>query len=166
MDQDLISRFREYMFLQAKWEEGGLSIADNQRWEQLKAALNRHFQPEAQERPVDLRKSVRVPARLRLRYESLGAVAASLLTNVSRGGIFVATNSPLPIGSKVKLWIEVEDLGSEIELEGEVASQNASPDLANEERGMGLRFCNLDDATRKLVGDLYERCANRAIEQG
>jgi len=33
------------------------------------------------------------------------------MTNVSRGGVFVSTGSPLPLGTKIKLWIKVDETG-------------------------------------------------------
>ncbi len=40
---------------------------------------------------------------------------------------------------------------------------NVSANLAKEERGMGVRFVNLDDAQRKQVAELYEHAIEKAI---
>ncbi|MFB3117121.1 MAG: hypothetical protein ACE1ZP_00020, partial [Myxococcota bacterium] len=56
-----------------------------------------------------------------------------------------------------------EKTGDEIELPGEVSAVNVSANLAKEERGMGIRFVNLDDAQRKQVAELYEHAIEKAI---
>ena len=86
------------------------------------------------------------------------------MTNLSTGGIFIATESPLPIGTPFNVRIRVEKTAEEIELPGEVASVSVSANLAKEERGMGIRFVNLDEAQLKQVTELYEHAIKKAIE--
>ncbi len=39
-----------------------------------------------------------------------------------------------------------------------------SADLSHEQRGMGIRFVNLNDEQRKRVTDLYEQGMKKAVE--
>jgi len=157
--------FREYMTLdQRRAGAEGLSIAEFKRWSDLKRVLGREFQPGVQDSKQDRRGSVRVPVRLRMGFESYGEIRESLMTNLSRGGLFVATPNPLPMGATLHLRIRIEESQQEVEVEGEVASLNSGPGLLDEELGMGVRFIRLSDAQQKAVDDLYERSMRRALE--
>ncbi len=107
---------------------------------------------------------MRVPLSLNVDFESRGEVRKCLMKNLSAGGIFVATESPLPISTPFNVRIRIEKTGEEIELPGEVASVGVGANLAKEERGMGIRFINLDEAQSKQVTGLYEHAIKKAIE--
>ncbi len=160
---DMPGLLRAYMELDKQRKSGGLSPAEAARWAQLKATLNRHFQPSVDDQHAKRRDSVRVPLLLNVDFESHGEIRKCLMTNMSAGGLFVATDSPLPIGTPFKLRIRVEKAGEQIELPGEVASINLAANLATEERGMGIRFVNLDEAQRQQVAALYEDAIQKAI---
>ncbi len=143
---------------------GGLSPADMARWSQLKNALHRHFEPSVNERHEKSRASVRVPLSLNVDFESRGEVSKCLMKNLSAGGIFVATESPLPIGTPFNVRIRIEKTGEEVELPGEVVSLGVSADLAKEEHGMGIRFVNLNEDQQRLVAEFSEEAMKKAIE--
>ncbi len=161
---DMPGLLRAYLALDKRRRAGGLSPADMARWSQLKGALNRHFEPKVADQHAKSRASVRVPLSLNVDFESRGKVRKCLMKDLSAGGIFVATESPLPIGTPLNVRIRVERTGEEIELPGEVVSVEVSANLAEEERGMGIRFVNLDEAQREQVAELYEHAIKKAIE--
>ncbi len=161
---DMPGLLRAYLALDKRRKAGGLSPADMARWSQLKNALHHHFEPGVEEQHAKSRASVRVPLSLNVDFESRGEVRKCLMKNLSAGGIFVATESPLPIGTPLNVRIRVERTGEEIELPGEVVSVEVSANLAEEERGMGIRFVNLDEAQREQVAELYEHAIKKLIE--
>ena len=161
---DMPGLLRAYMALDKRRKAGGLSPADMARWSQLKSALNRHFQPDVEEQHAQGRASVRVPLALNVTFESHGEVRKCLMKDLSAGGLFVATESPLPIGTPFNVRIRVERTGEEIELPGKVVSVGVSADLAKEEHGMGIRFVNLSEAQREQVTELSEQAMKKAIE--
>jgi type IV pilus assembly protein PilZ len=155
---------RDFMALNQRRRDDGLSPADMVRWSQLKDTLHRHFEPDVEEQHAQSRASVRVPLVLNVNFESRGEVHKCLMTNLSAGGLFVATESPLPIDTRFNVRIRVRKTGEEIELPGEVVSVEVNANLTKEERGMGIRFLNLDDAQREQVAELYEHAIKTAIE--
>lgn len=163
--QDMPSLFRVYMDLDRRRKAGGLPAHEMGRWSDLKRVLNRHFQPEIEEKHSGNRKSVRVPLKLKVSFESLGKVRECLMTNMSLGGVFIATTSPLPIGTPFVVRLHIEESGEDLELPGEVVSQDMSADLSHGQRGMGIRFVNLNDDQRKRVNDLYEQRMKEAVEE-
>jgi uncharacterized protein (TIGR02266 family) len=161
---DMPGLLRAYLALDKRRKDGGLSPTDMARWSQLKGALNRHFQPDVKEQHAQGRESVRVPLSLNVNFESRGEVRKCLMKNLSAGGIFVATESPLPIGTPFNVRIRVEKTGEDVELPGEVVSVGVSANLAEEEHGMGIRFVNLTEAQRQQVTEFAEDAMKKAIE--
>ena len=157
--------FREYMLLERRRTAAdGMSISDFQRWRHLKRLLNRHFQPGVQDSHADRRGSIRIPLMLRMGFQSYGEIRETLMTNLSRGGIFIATEDPLPLGSTLRVWIRIGESAQEVDVEGEVASHNSGPGLLSEELGMGVKFIHMTPEQEKIVDNLYERSLRRAIE--
>ena len=157
---------RAYMALdKRRTSPEGLSVADYERWTELKNSLSRHFQPGAKAKDQVKRTSVRVPVRLRMGFESYGEIRESLMTNLSRGGLFIATPSPLEMGATLHLRIRIEESQAELQLEAEVVALNSGPGLKSEECGMGVKFVHLDQEQQKLVDELYEHSVKAAEAQ-
>jgi len=160
--EDIAAAFREYMHLEREQAAEGLSVAELQRWSELKDLLNRHFQPGLHEERVRQRTSVRLPSRLKVSFGSPQEAAGSLLTNVSRGGLFVATERPLAVGSALVLKIQLAPERARVELPGEVVS-HGSGDPADGP-GMGIRFRHLSAEQQKIVDDLYQGAAEKLLD--
>lgn len=157
--------FREYMRLQRKHEDAGLTTREFERWMQHKRALGRHFSPDLSDARSDQRASVRVPTRLRVQFQTMNELGRSLMTNLSQGGLFVATGAACEIGTRIQLRIEIEETGETVEVFGEVISIGGGASLREEEAGMGVRFHELDDVQRKAIDDLYEAIMLRSVER-
>lgn len=89
------------------------------------------------------RKDSRLPARFQVSYRTQGAFLVSYSVNLSKGGIFIESDTPLPIGTDVSLTLDVPETGP-IELMGQVAwvriaSADGMPD------GMGVQLRELDE---------------------
>ena len=161
---DVQAVFREFMRLERKRGKEGLSVAELQQWTGLKQALSQRLQPDLKNQHGARRESVRVPVRLDVSFASYGEIRESLMTNLSRGGLFVATESPLDIGTKIQLTIRLRALERPLEVMTEVVSQNLGHDLRREAAGMGLRFMDLSPAQQQLIDDLYEISAREAVK--
>ena len=155
---------REFMRLERMREAQGFSMADLERWGAIKQKLASHFGAKIPKGVADQRRSLRIPTRLRVSFESYGALQRCLMTNISRGGVFVSTAQPLPIGTPFELRIEIGETGETIAVRGEVASVNSGPKLSTRELGMGIRFVNLDEGQEKQIEELYGRAMSQALE--
>ena len=160
---DMPCLLRSYLALDKRRKAGGLSPTDMARWSQLKSALSSQFEPGVEERHAQNRESVRVPLDLNVNFESRGEVRKCLMKNLSAGGIFVATESPLPIGTPFNVHIRIERTGEDVRLPGEVVSVGASADLSAEEHGMGIRFVHLSEAQSEQVAEFSEQAMKNAI---
>ncbi len=144
------------MVLDRKRKSLGLTPGELRRWMKLKRILNQEFAPNSDYESLERRESVRVPARVRVAFEKVGELCESLMTCLSRGGLFVATDAPLEIGAKFELRIDLEETGDSLVAPVEVVSHNARPDRPVFEPGMGVRFLAVDADTRAKLDALYE----------
>ncbi len=161
---DPASELREYARLDRKRRNDILTLQEFERWSALKEMLNRRFQSGAAANKSDRRQSVRVASRLSVSFESRGDVQKCLMQNLSRGGVFISTECPPQIGSRFSLQIIIEKTSERLDVEAEVVSLNTGADLNSNERGMGMRFVNLDESTHKKITELYEQTLKKTIE--
>lgn len=158
--------FREYMNLERRRIDG-LSLEEHDRWNELRGRLEGVFGTlEGGESTPhrERRATPRVPTQLEVQFENDQAIGSMLMTNLSRGGLFIPTYSPLPIGSELKLRIRIDDPETEIVVVGEVASHNLGPRLEMARAGMGIRFKGLSEADQARIDDLYERVVERHLK--
>src|SRR5438477_11197852 len=100
--------------------------------------------------PSDRRATPRGPIRLRVDYERMNAFFADYTKNISKGGTFIKTGRPLPIGTRFLFSLSVPALPDPVVLLGEVTwILNAEEATSRcEEAGMGIRFLFADDPSR------------------
>ncbi len=92
----------------------------------------------------ETRKHVRVPSGLRCWCEGENVTFYARVGNLSEGGLFIRTNTPLPTGSRALLRLNRSGEG-EVQVMATVVW--ASDVLDQRPAGMGLRFESLDSVT-------------------
>ncbi|MGZ5748044.1 MAG: TIGR02266 family protein [Caldimonas sp.] len=98
------------------------------------------------------RRQPRLPISLEVAYRTAGAFLVSYSINLSKGGIFLETSSPLPIGEHVSLKFDVPGVGP-LEVNGTVAwvrtgTLDGLPD------GMGVQFDQLDQQYGAVIDEM------------
>lgn len=100
------------------------------------------------------RKHSRLPISLRVEYRSAGTFLVAYSVNLSKGGLFLETTTPLPVGNEVKLELEIPGMGP-ITVEGTVAwVREAKGDGLP--CGMGVQFAALDQKYGHAIDDLVK----------
>lgn len=89
---------------------------------------------------------VAVVAQVRIRYSSILDFHESQSLNISRTGMFLASEKPGAVGSLVDFDFALEDGLSLLRGKGEVVRVTQTP-----VRGMGIRFRELDDDSQKCL---------------
>ena len=86
-------------------------------------------------------------------FESIEEFVAEYVTNISQGGVFIRSENPLPVGTRVnlKFSIIVEDFET-IEGEGEVVRVDNDP----QNTGMGVAFTKLTSDSLDLINRLMD----------
>ena len=74
---------------------------------------------------------------------------AEYVEDVSKGGVFLRCDDPLPVGTRVQLRFSIlsEDVET-IEGVGEVVNQRSGDKI-----GMGIRFVSLTDASKRILAE-------------
>jgi uncharacterized protein (TIGR02266 family) len=161
--KNVAEAFLAYFRLDRKRIDRGLTVQELEHWTALKRTVDVQMRRQAGSNPV--RKSVRVPTRLQCAFASKSDLDAALITNLSTGGVFIATSTPLPVGDRVRLQIGIASRGACIEVDGEVVSNNVGTGLDPGVAGMGLRFIGTaGEETIDQIYDLYERELERETQ--
>ncbi len=115
--------------------------------------------------PEDLRSSIRAPLRLRVDYERMNSFFADYTKNISKGGTFIKTPRPLPVGTRCQFSFTLPALSDPLVLEGEITWLISPEDgqQRNEEPGMGLKFIFDDDAARREFEELVEKMMEESL---
>ena len=98
------------------------------------------------------RRQPRLPISLEVAYRTAGAFLVSYSINLSKGGIFLETATPLEVGEHVTLRFDVPGVGP-LEVVGTVAwvragSHDGLPD------GMGIQFDQLDQQYGEVIDEM------------
>ena len=101
------------------------------------------------------RQHTRYEARIRVRFGSKDALLEEFMHNISHGGIFVQTERPKPLHERMMIILTHPDSQEEMILHGEVVRivLPAEADATDQKAGMGVRFLEMDEYTRKQLED-------------
>lgn len=102
---------------------------------------------------ADHRQQPRAPIELKVDYKKLNSFFADYTKNISKGGTFIKTRKPLPIGTRFLFKLSVPYREHPFELLGEVVWSKAEGD----EPGMGIRFIYGADFPRVEFERVVER---------
>ncbi len=105
------------------------------------------------------RQSYRAPIRLRVDYERVNTFFSDYTRNISKGGTFIKTTKPLPLGTRFVFKMIVPALSEPLTLDGEVAwvqPAGEGPD-GEEGAGMGIRFVFAGEEQKRQLEDLVEQ---------
>lgn len=152
----MLPLLREFGSLDKKRSHQGVTPAEFQRWSELRQVLEKHIPqgkpPEGRER----RQHVRVPTRMLMQFKTRDQLGEAIVTSISRGGVFINTAFPPPIGSKFTLCLRVDATRESVDVPCEVVSHNVGNQFSTQHLGMGVKFGNLDAERREVVEALLE----------
>lgn len=105
--------------------------------------------------PPERRVSSRAPWIADLEFAEDAQFYTGLSLDISEGGLFVATYTPIPIGTRLVLCFELPD-GTSVEARGEVRWVRSEATDA-ERPGVGISFTELPDHVRERIADICAR---------
>lgn len=91
----------------------------------------------------DRRDGPRAPIELKVEYKKMNTFFADYTKNISKGGTFIKTERPLPVGTEFLFKLTLPKRENPFELKGEVIWTNRPDEVQNPEvqaMGMGIRF--------------------------
>ena len=90
------------------------------------------------DKPADRRASKRRPIELKVEYKRLNTFFADYTKNISRGGTFIKTSRPLPVGTEFLFKLFVPGRDTPLTIHGEV--QRIVEASSDTEAGMAIKF--------------------------
>jgi uncharacterized protein (TIGR02266 family) len=94
----------------------------------------------------------RVPLFLEVEYRTAGAFLVAYSSNLSKGGLFIDTERPLPVGTELGLRFAIPGSGK-IEVRGVVAWVRPAA-IDGKPAGMGVEFEQLDTHHGEVIDDI------------
>jgi type IV pilus assembly protein PilZ len=104
------------------------------------------------------RGAERAPIELKVEYKRQNAFFADYTRNISRGGTFIRTTRPLPIGTEFAFKLFVPKLDEPLRIVGEVSWVVTEAEVEpGREAGMGIKFTYREGASKEEVDRTVER---------
>jgi len=111
--------------------------------------------PKARPSRSDRRRSEREDLKIPVDYSAVDAFFSEFTTNVNEGGMFIATETPSPLGTEVALEFRLPDLERPVNVAGRVAW--ISDGKGDSPVGMGIEFHQLVPEVRATINNLVRR---------
>jgi len=122
------------------------------------------------------RQADRAPIELRVEYRRLNMFFADYTRNISKGGTFIRTEKPLPIGTEFVFSLVVPGFAEPLTLVGKVIWCVCETDATEANpAGMGIEFQYRDEGERGridavvrkvMVEELGAKLAGRLLDDG
>jgi len=107
----------------------------------------------------DRRRSKREDLKIPVDYSAVDAFFSEFTTNINEGGMFIATETPSPLGSEVAIEFRLPELDHPVNVSGRVAW--ISDGKGDSPVGMGIEFHELVSEVRVTINDLVRRLRQR-----
>lgn len=101
----------------------------------------------------------RAPIELRVEYKKVNSFLYDYTQNISKGGTFIKTDKPLPLGTEFVFKLQVPYLEEPLTLHGQVKwiGTELGPGETEGAPGMGIEFIYTDDRDREKVSGRVEQ---------
>jgi len=112
----------------------------------------------------DRQAYARVPVRFPVEYGQAGMAGHGTCTNLSRGGMFIATPQPTPPGSQVALTFNLPNLSHTFSMLARVVWNHRDETKPDAPSGMGVQFLDPKPAEGALIDALVDRlCSEMSL---
>ncbi|RKH47546.1 TIGR02266 family protein [Corallococcus sicarius] len=116
---------------------------------------------DPQEKHVPAARAHRIDHELPVAYRTVAGFVTDWAVNLSRGGLYINTQQPLPVGTVVRLLVSLPGASFPVDLVGKVTRTNAQgtpgPGAPGEVPGMAVEFVDVDDDKRSRIEAFVER---------
>lgn len=101
------------------------------------------------------RKNPRVPKVLSLSFKSRKGFINAFSNDISTGGIFIKTSTPLPKGEQFVLKLQLPGISEPFKIEGKVSwTRTETKDPVQNPLGMGIEFIGLTSSDRRKIKEV------------
>jgi uncharacterized protein (TIGR02266 family) len=107
--------------------------------------------------PHPQRQANRLHHEILVAYRTMDGFITDWAVNISKGGLFVNTRSPLAVGSEIRLIVSLPSSAFPFDLQGKVTWVNEFDNAANLVPGMGIEFIGIDDEQKLKIAEFVEK---------
>jgi type IV pilus assembly protein PilZ len=113
------------------------------------------------ERRID----VRSPIELKVEYKRLNTFFADYTKNISRGGTFIKTTRPLPVGTEFLFKLFVPGRDGPLTIHGEVQRiiDETAAETAGEDPGMAIKFVYREGDPQAEIARIVEMMMTESL---
>ena len=112
------------------------------------------------------RAHIRAPIELKVEYKKMNTFFSDYTKNISKGGTFIKTEQPLPVGTEFLFRLVIPRLEKPVELLGKVVWTNSHEEKSHpeiEDLGMGIRFVYESDEQRRKFEGMVEKLMRESL---
>lgn len=95
------------------------------------------------------RSEPRIPKSLSVSYKDKKSFLTAYTGNISGGGLFIKTETPLPVGEKFLLKLQLPEIPDPLKIQCMVIWANKQEE--NEAVGMGIKFSEMSDKDNRIL---------------
>ncbi|HKQ68221.1 MAG TPA: response regulator [Polyangiaceae bacterium] len=108
-----------------------------------------------------------VEGAFRVRYSTLDQLVVAYSADLSKGGMFLASDQPLPVNSTIRLQLELPDGGGERTILCRIVyiRDQATAERTGKTPGMGVQFLDLDEEALSQIGRFIAERSVDAIDK-
>lgn len=110
---------------------------------------------------TEKRREDRIAVELKVGYRTIGSFITDYIINISKGGIFINTTKPLPVGTKIRILFSIPDIPLPFDLMGIVRWVNPVGHSSHSLPGMGIEFLEMEETVKKRI----EKFINQQIKK-
>lgn len=115
--------------------------------------------PGTDKAEINARQEKRCPVALKVKYDTANEFKVEYTKNVSRGGMFIRTTSPIDTGTKMQLELFLPDLNEPILLSVEVV--HSKMDMYDKRNtGVGVKFIDIDPLSKSILKNYLSALSN------
>ncbi len=107
--------------------------------------------------PATKRTANRLSHELLVAYRSVDGFITDWAVNISRGGMFINSRKPLPVGTVVKLIVSLPDAAFPFDLQGKVIRVHEPGNADAQAPGMGIEFVDVDEDKKSRLERFVDR---------
>jgi type IV pilus assembly protein PilZ len=115
--------------------------------------------PEEADR--ERRIDVRNPIELKVEYKRLNTFFADYTKNISRGGTFIKTTRPLPVGTEFLFKLFVPGRDAPLTIHGEVS--RTIDETGDEDPGMAIKFVYREGDPQPVIARTVEHMMTESL---
>jgi type IV pilus assembly protein PilZ len=107
---------------------------------------------------IERRASPRADIVVRVNYQSVDSLFSEFARNINDGGLFIETETPQPVGTRVELEFKLPGADQPIKVVGNVVrTVSTDPGESDAAAGMGIEFENLNSDVRQQINKIIQK---------